>query len=88
MKNDNTEEAARLAAQMLRKVSENNWTIRGSEMKRSPFTQFMATPIGAGYTLESKKFDLIQEFINNVEKEILRAPKGKAEGKDGLLSSK
>lgn len=50
MKNGNTADAAKLAAQMSKKVPNNNMTNERSEMKRSKFTQFMATQNGAECT--------------------------------------
>lgn len=45
----------------------------------------MATPHRASYTQTPENFDTTQEFITNVKKEIMKAPNGKDEGKDGLF---
>lgn len=54
-------------------------------MKRSQLTQFMATRNGAGYTLAPKRFNVTQECIINIKKEIVKGRKGNAEGKHRIL---
>lgn len=78
-------DAAKPVAQMVRMATNNSVINAQKNMKPHQFTDFLATPTGAGYIPPRIRFDVTREFIFSIRKEIIWPQKGKAEGKDGLV---